>query len=232
MRLAVPATLAALSLLLLGATAYELVAPLDPIVVEKPRLPAAGRPATPPPSYTPPPETLFADIDARPIFSSARKPLMEAAQASALPASSDFALVGVILGGERAVALLRIKSTNTTTSAALGDLVNGWRVAQIGATAVTLRANGTDAVVAIEGPTSQGPGTALPSRPLQPPPIPATAAPGATNPAPAPAPTPALVTTQASPAPTPAAPHPYHPTIAPEALRSAPIDPTTGEPTL
>lgn len=231
MRLVVPATLAGFSLLLLGGIAYEAFAPLDPVVVDVPPVPKHIAPAAPARIYLPPPESDFADIDARPVFSAARRPLADSAQASAaLSASSDFVLVGVIMDTDRAVALIRSKSLGITTSAVLGDPVNGWHVVKIEPTAVTLRANGNDAVVALAGPAAGAPSAPL-LRPVVSPPATDTTAPpaGMTTPALAPP-------TLAKPGPATAAaappPKPGHPTISPDALKGAPIDPTTGEPTL
>ncbi len=210
------------------------------MTVETPRLQPHRAAAAAPALYTPPPIELFADIDARPLFSSQRKPLQDMTQANgAAAATSDFTLVGVIMGGARAVALLRSKSTSATLSAAVGDLVNGWRVTRIDATAVTLHSAGGEFVVPLDGPANRPP-----SAPLEPltDTTPATAAPppaAALPPVPSPsAPVPALT---AAPAPrtaamAPAKPglpvHPTGGTIAPEALRSAPVDPSTGQPTL
>src|SRR5215469_11534314 len=101
MRLVVPTILASASLLLLGGIAYETFAPLDPVVVELPPLPKHTAPAAPARIYIPPPESDFADIDARPIFSAGRKPLPDSTQPSATTsASSDFTLVGVIMDAD------------------------------------------------------------------------------------------------------------------------------------
>ncbi|MEI9886376.1 MAG: hypothetical protein WDN08_07705 [Rhizomicrobium sp.] len=233
MRLLVPGVLFGTALLLGGAILYEAVTPLDPVTIETPRLPARRPAALRPPAYAPPPAESFADIDARPLFSAKRRPLADLQASGAAAATSDFVLVGVIMGGERAVALLRNKSTAATTSAGVGDLVNGWRVARIDATAVTLHANGGEFVVPLDGPANRPPSA----------PLTALAPVPAATPAPAPPPSAATVVAPAQPAA--AAPPPktaavpaspglaaHHPTIAPEALIGAPVDPTTGEPTL
>ncbi|HEX4303126.1 MAG TPA: hypothetical protein VHZ78_10055 [Rhizomicrobium sp.] len=239
MRLLVPGILLGVSLTLGAAIAYESFAPADPVVVETPRPPAHHAPAAPPPVYAPPPIELYADIDARPPFSAARTPLQDPAAAGAAGAASDFVLSGVIIGGARAVALLRNRTTSATTSAVVGDLVNGWRVAQIDATSVTLKSNGGTFTVPLDGPANRPPSAPLPGTPQQPsPPLPA-AAPQQPMPMPAPAakppgqpaanpPSPA-VNTAAKPG-LPA--HPVDGTINPEALKGAFIDPTTGQPTL
>ncbi|HEY0301683.1 MAG TPA: hypothetical protein VGC36_10135, partial [Rhizomicrobium sp.] len=161
MRLLLPAALLGTSLLLGGAILYEAVAPLDPVAIETPlsatRPAAALRAAV----YTPPPVELFADIDARPLFSAKRRPLADPQAGAAAAATSDFVLVGVIMGGERAVALLRSKSTSTTMSAGVGDTVNGWRVARIDATTVTLRGGAGEFIVPLDGPANRPAGAPL-----------------------------------------------------------------------
>jgi hypothetical protein len=231
MRVLIPGLLFGASLVLIGAIAYESLAPLDPVVVETPRPSLRHVPSIKPVAYAPPAIELFADLDARPLFTATRKPLQDPTQANGAAApSSDFVLVGVIMGGSRAVALLRNKATSASTSAAVGDVVNGWRVAKIDATTVTLHANGSDFVVPLDSPANQPASPPLvappPPQPLTPVPAPPPqAAPPATKPPP-----------QTAATPTPGKPalpaKPGGGTIAPEALKGAPIDPTTGQPTL
>lgn len=230
MRVLVPGILFAVSLTLGAAIAYEAVAPLDPLAVETPRLPARHASAAKPAAYAPPSIVLFADIDARPLFSSARKPLQDLTQTGGgAAATSDFVLVGVILGGERAVALLRNKSTSATVSATVGDLVAGWRVARIDATTVTLRDNSGEFVVPLDGPANRPPSppltTASPPEPARDTAAPPPQAPPTAQP-------PALAAAVTIPAKPVLPVRPAGGTIAPEALKGAPIDPTTGQPTL
>jgi hypothetical protein len=237
MRTALPATLLGLALLLGVATATALIAPTAPEKIEDAGPPRPLRVVEPPP-YAAPGEERFADRDARPLFSSLRKPLNEPEQAAGAAApASDFSLVGVIMGSERAVALLRLKSTSATLSAVVGGTVNGWHVARIDATSVTLRANGSEVVVALEAPGDRAPGAPLEAGSPAPAPIAPPAAPPSAAPPPTTAPpAPHVATAPAGPQPTPVAAtapaKPYHPTIAPDALKGAPRDPTTGEPTL
>jgi hypothetical protein len=232
MRTVLPITMICLSLLTVGVIVYEAAAPLDPVQVELPPMPRHIVPATPPRPFVPPPEDAFADIDVRPLFASDRKPLTDSTQPGAMGSASDLSLVGVIMDGERAVALLRSKSTSQTVSATIGGTVQGWHVARIDATSVTLSANGSQAVVALEGPADRAPGAALPE------PVQQAAAPPAA-PVSQPPPLTTTPTQQASAPPAaPVTPVPakpaagYHPMIAPEALKGAPRDPQTGEPTL
>ena len=231
MRVLLPALLLGTALTLIGAIAYESLAPLDPVIVETPRPSSSHVPPIKAVAYTPPAIELFADLDARPLFTATRKPLQDPAQANGAAApSSDFVLVGVIMGGTRAVALLRNKATSASMSAAVGDVVSGWRVARIDATTVTLHANGGDFVVPLDSPASQpaSPPLVAPPPPTPQQPLTPAAAPPAQTAPPAAKPSPQTAAT-----PTPAKPAaPYHPTIDPEALKGAPIDPKTGEPTL
>ncbi|MEI9997224.1 MAG: hypothetical protein WDM91_21690 [Rhizomicrobium sp.] len=228
MRLAPSAGLLVLALLLAGAIAYEAIAPLEPVQVA-PAPPLARPRAELPVPFVPPAEESFADLDARPLFASTRKPLNDPAQANgAASAASDFSLVGVIMGSERAVALLRIKSTASTMSAIVGGTVNGWRVARIDATTITLRANGSEVTVPLEGPADRPPSAPLPqaSAPITQAPAAAAPTPPMTTGAPS-------ATTPRPVAATPAAPaKPLRETVVPDALKGAIINPATGEPTL
>jgi hypothetical protein len=231
MRLALPATLFGISLLLGAAIVYESTAPLDPVVAEIPRPNPKAVRLVMPPAYAPPPEEMFADIDARPLFSAGRKPLADPAQSGSAVAPTDYSLAGVISDGNRSVALLRDKSASSTVSTVVGATVGGWHVTRIDPTSVTLHANGADYVLTLEGPADRPPSAPLPSASAEPAAAPPTVAPPSTT-----ATTASAIITKPT-APTPGAatapvPPNYHPTISPEALKSAPRDPTTGEPTL
>ena len=232
MRPGLPATLAGLCLLLGGAIVYESLAPLAPFVVTVSSPPARSPRIAPPPAYAPPPEDQFAEINTRPLFSPDRKPLADTNQAAA-GAPSDLALVGVIIGGEHSVALFRSRNGSASTSAVVGGTVNGWRVARIDPTAVTLRGSGGDFVVNLEGPSDRPPSAALPTESTA---VPTAEAPVASRSVP-------VLSTAATPPPAPTQPlatsagtaptRPNHPTIAPEALKGVVYrDPVTGEPTL
>ncbi len=236
MRLALPAALLASAVVLAGAIGYELMSPLDPASVTVAPIARHLPRAVAHTPFVPPPVDSFAEIDARPVFSSYRKPLVDSALAQGpTGAPSDLSLVGVIIDGSHAVALLRSKSTSNSSSAVVGGVVNGWRVARIDPTSVTLHSGSGDFVVTLEGPSDRPP--SAPLQPAQsnwsvtapaPPPVAPTsplASPNTATPAPSPP------NTVATPARAPPPPHSAG-TTAPEALRSAPRDPTTGEPTL
>jgi hypothetical protein len=246
MRLLPVATLLTIAVVLAGTAVYELSAPLDPVSVDP--APAARRALRPVVrlAFVPPPESSFADIDARPLFSAGRKPLEDTALAGgSASAASDLTLVGVIVDGEHSIALFRSKSTAQSSSAALGAIVNGWRVARIDPTSVTLRSGSGDVVLSLEGPSDRPPSAPLPSLSSTQTTqsdwsvAPSTSGAGAASP---PAPTPVLTSPSmavGSPPRPPPAVAPAMParsasagTIAPEALKGAPRDPKTGEPTL
>jgi len=247
MKLAVPAALLGLSTALGLGSAYELARPLDPVVVETSALGSHHVAAPPPASYSPPVEAQFTDINSRPLFLSGRKPIVDTIQTSAaMAATSDFSLVGVIMGESHAIALIHSKSAASTTSAALGDMVSGWRVSKIDATTVTLRANGEEFILQLNGPAGAPPSAPLPPlspgpqavptpAPATPPPVAADAQPAALA---SPATIPPLKTGAATAPGAITPPKPGAPatgnggTIAPDALKGAPIDPATGQPTL
>jgi general secretion pathway protein N len=239
MRTAILAGLLGVCALLVAAIAYQIAVPLDSAsgTVYLPKISPPSLPATA--VFAPRPITFYADIDARPVFAVDRKPLPDQ-DASGQPASSisDFSLVGVLISGTRAIALIKSKSDNATNSVAVGDMVSGWRVAKILPTSVVLRANGSEQVVELAGPSS-----APPSAPLA-----ATAVPPAqASPAPAEAASEAntIATSTAAAKPvTPSKPRPsvvkgasdpaghkIDPSISPN-VKGLTYDPQTGEPTL
>ncbi len=247
MRLFLPATLLFGCVLLASAAIYEVAAPLGTDTAD-----AApdGLYAPPLPKIAPfvaPPMALYSDIDAHPLFAADRKPLAEDGLGAKPTADvSDFSVVGILIGGARAIALLKSRSDGATTSVAVGDLVGGWRVARIAPTAVTLRSNGSESVLGLSAPSNAPPSQALPAlasepaAPTETAPAPATPPPAATAPAMA-APT---VASAKPPAATPPparppilgsaqhpAPHKTDPTISPNA-GGVTYDPQTGEPTL
>jgi general secretion pathway protein N len=237
MRTTLPVTLIGLSLLTLGTIVYEMAAPLDPVTIELPPVPRHVATAAPLRPFAPPPEEAFADIDARPLFAADRKPLADNTQVGTVGNASDFSLVGVIMDGDHAVALLRNKSTSQTESALVGGTMQGWHVARIDATSVTLSANGSQTIVALEGPADRPASSPLP-QPVQqaePPPAAPVTQPAPLTTAPtqqASAPPAAAITPPPGTAPAAKPGATRAPTIAPEALKGAPRDPTTGEPTL
>ncbi len=258
MKLALPGSLLAASAVLVAGIGYELLAPLGPVAIDAPRAPLL-HPSVPVAAIAPPSVDLFADIDARPLFNPKRTPLADSGLAGSASGASDLMLIGVMIGGEKPIALF--KSASASTTATVGDVVNGMRVVDIAPTQVTLRGSSGLVSIPLASLGSQTPSAPLPapvaaaaaepaaapqsapthsdSQPTaaaQPVQEPATlpAAPTATTvvskpPAAATANAPTAVTVSTKPAlPAPSG----NGTIAAEALKGAPIDPKTGQPTL
>jgi hypothetical protein len=251
MKLALPASLLALAAVLIAATSYELLAPLGPVTIEAARTPVLRR-AAPVAQLAPPSIDLFADIDARPLFNPKRVPLPDAGlPGTGSGSASDLTLIGVMIGGDKPIALFKSRSTSSSTSATIGDIVAGMRVVQIAPTMVALRGSSGVVDVQLASLGSQAPSAPLPVPAAASSSEPATshssstptpsalagllnlplaaAAPGKPAAAVATAPAPPPVTAPAKPAlPAPSG----NGTIAAEALKGAPINPKTGEPTL
>jgi hypothetical protein len=137
---------------LMGAFTYEVWAPLGEFT-----LPAAVLPERPPlPTVTPfnpPPQSSFAAIDARPIFSPARKPIESTAVAGTgiAAAPPDVMLIGVILDGKTQLALLKREGAPFAESTAVGGSVDGWEVTEITPDHVVLRSGAQDFVLSMDG---------------------------------------------------------------------------------
>jgi hypothetical protein len=174
------------------------------------------------------------------VFSPARTPFLDTTLTSTAQGSaSDLQLVGIIQGPEKSIALLKNTATLQTVNVSIGDFVSGWRIQAITPVRVILSSASGNVILPLNDPSvgAQLAGVAVTSsQPEEARPQAATPTPGASaNAAP---PRPSTVATitgppaKALPAnaalPMPTA----HGNIAPEALRSAPIDPSTGEPTL
>ena len=121
-------------------------------------LPLAG-PAAPP--------DAFDAINARPLFKPDRKPVPTAAETAAAPAPPPtVSLIGVIIDGQRQLAVLRVPESPLAVSASVGDQVQGWRVTAIYPDRVVLRLNTTEITVGLNvnrpGDAGQGPVPGLP----------------------------------------------------------------------
>jgi len=240
MRSAILAGLAGCCGLLAACIAYEIAVPPPPVADPQP-LPKASSVHLPDAIvFAPRPIAFYHDIDERPLFVTDRKPLLDEGD-GAPAATSDISVVGVSIDGTRAIALLKNKSDNTTTTASVGDIVGGWRISKILPDKVVIRANGSDTVVALNGPSSDPPSAPLAAavdlRPRAP--APASSAAGGSSPrstvdvvahtdaaSPATPARPAVVGTETHPAP-----HKVDPTISPNA-KGYTYDPQTGEPVL
>lgn len=139
-------------LILVGAFTYEVSAPFGDV-----KLPAVTLPQRPPQAsvtpFTPPPQSRFAAIDARPIFSPARKPIesMAVAGTSATATPPDVALVGVILDGKTQLALLKREGAPFAESAAIGSSFDSWEVTEITPDHVVLHSGSQEFVLSLDG---------------------------------------------------------------------------------
>ncbi|HEY2034726.1 MAG TPA: hypothetical protein VGH02_13665 [Rhizomicrobium sp.] len=228
-----PLSLIAVCAMLAIALAYVAFAPIHPVTVnaDARRLSFAA-----PQLLSPPPEENFSAIDERPVFNPARRPVPDATQPDATGGSpSELLLVGVIIAPEKILALLKDKTTSQTLSAAPGAIIDGWRVDTIESTQVTLSSTSGRFTLPLSNPLVGGTQSAAP----QPAPD-AAAHTGLLAPvAAAPLPPPVVVSTAVTtPQPSKGTGKPAlltptaHGSVATEALKGAPIDPSTGEPTL
>jgi len=150
MNLAVPGTLAVISLGLGGLIAYQLLAPIPAIEVP-PAPPTAhvdapssvlSQPAV---LYVPPPKEDFAAINERFAFSPTRQAVAEPSQATGVDvAPPEVTLVGVIISPQKSVAILKPGGAGLAISAVVGQMVEGWQLVRIEAGRVVLHANTTD----------------------------------------------------------------------------------------
>ncbi|HEY2069243.1 MAG TPA: type II secretion system protein N [Rhizomicrobium sp.] len=130
---------------------YQVLAPVAPVETASVVTPVL-KPGPILPSYTPPPESDFAIINARALFDPARQPVEEpkaqgAASASATP--PPVSLVGVAIGANKSVALLKKPDEQAAVSVSVGDAVDGWQVTRIARDQVVLSANGTDVTITL-----------------------------------------------------------------------------------
>ncbi len=122
-------------------------------------------------SYVPPPLAEFAEIGERPLFVATRRPLPIAAAAPAavqpVVAARPLQVVvlGVIVSGERKLALLRVDNVPQSRVAAEGDEIEGWKVVSITTQNVVIRGNGAEREIAVQ----KGPPVAGTGRPVPPP---------------------------------------------------------------
>jgi len=147
----VPGSLLVVAAALAAALVYQATAPAASI--ETSQAAAAPRviPATAPlPHYDPPPQNAFAMINARPLFSPSRAPVVEAAETGTTSRQPpDVSLVGVAIGADKSVALLKSPNAQTAVSAVLGQAIDGWRLVRIEPDKVVFAANGTEYTVKI-----------------------------------------------------------------------------------
>lgn len=93
-----------------------------------------------------PPIQDFAEADARPLFSPLRRPPRAEAgnMAAAPPPPMNVALIGIIMGPEERIAIVRTPSSPTTVNARIGKTLDGWEFVEIEADHVVLKSGSTE----------------------------------------------------------------------------------------
>jgi general secretion pathway protein N len=134
--------------------------------------PAAADAGAPPPSaapavaprlasFDPPPADAFSEIAERPLFIPDRRPQFDAEPARPTPAPVPPSLLveGVVLAPERHYAVIRHGAPPRLDSVSEGETIDGWTVASIDRSRVTLRAGNATIEFAVGKPglASQGP---------------------------------------------------------------------------
>ncbi|MEI9988936.1 MAG: hypothetical protein WDM86_02755 [Rhizomicrobium sp.] len=149
---------------------YELAMPaaaLDVPVLQW-RLPAQPGPlalATPFPA-----SQSFAAIDARPLFNPARKPVQvpQTSAVAATPPPTDISLIGVIIEGDRRLAMLHTPSSPLEIGVEVGGEINGWQIVAIEPDHIVLHAGAADFPIALNaahaGTPSMAPSDGVPGR--------------------------------------------------------------------
>ena len=145
-----PAQLALSSVcaVLLVILGYLLIAPLPAISV--PPIHARSEPVeddAPLPRLEAPPKSAFAEVDDRSVFNPARVRVNATSVAGATNATtlpSDISLVGVILDGERKLALIRSPQAPLAIGLGVGGTIEGWQVTRVEPDRVALRAGGPE----------------------------------------------------------------------------------------
>jgi hypothetical protein len=148
---------------LLVMLGYLLFAPLPEISLP----PVHARAQTveddaPLPRFEAPPQATFADVDDRSVFNPARVRVSSPSVAGATNATtlpSDISLVGVILDGEKKLALIRSPQQPLAVGLGVGGSIEGWQVTRVEADRVALRAGGPEQELKLSD-NKPAPGTA------------------------------------------------------------------------
>jgi hypothetical protein len=121
-------------------------------------------------------ERLSATVD-RPLFSPSRRPpaspVAKAPEPLAPPAPPDLVLSGIVMDGERALAVVRIGAEKKILHAQLGDNIGGWTVSQIEGRRLVLSLDGRSATFTLfnrevdQRISGDGTASRAPDRPLQ-----------------------------------------------------------------
>jgi hypothetical protein len=133
-----------LSLGLSAAIAYQALAPVAPIEVADTLAPVKIETSLTLPTFAPPSAQEFVAINERPVFSPTRQPIAEPPEAGSAAPPPDVVLLGVVIGPQKSVALLKLQGLPLAISAAVGQMVGGWQLTRIEPGRVIFRANMTD----------------------------------------------------------------------------------------
>ena len=133
---------------LLIVLGYLLFAPLPEISVAQAHARAEAVEDDPPLSrFEAPPKTAFAEVDDRSVFNPARVRVSSPSVAGATNATtlpSDISLVGVILDGEKKLALIKSPQEPLAVGLGIGGSIEGWQVTRVEPDRVALRAGGPE----------------------------------------------------------------------------------------
>jgi hypothetical protein len=133
---------------LLVMLGYLLLAPLPEISVPEVHARVQSVDEDPPlPRFEPPPKTAFAEVDDRSVFNPARVRVSSQSVAgtnSAATLPSDLSLVGVILDGEKKLALIKSPQEPLAVGVGVGGTIEGWQVTRVEPDRVALRAGGPE----------------------------------------------------------------------------------------
>lgn len=160
---------------LLVVLGYLLFAPLPEISLPQVHARSEAIDDDPPlPRFEPPPMAAFAEVDDRSVFNPARVRVSSPSVAGTTNATtlpSDISLVGVILDGERKLALIRSPQAPLAIGIGVGGTIEGWQVTRVEADRVALRAGGPEQELLLSdnkpsaGTTGNGPNGGPPGGP-------------------------------------------------------------------
>lgn len=94
-----------------------------------------------------PPAVAYSEIDERPIFSPQRKPMgpqLSDVDMSATGTPSNLALVGIIAGPDKRIAILKTAGSAAAQNVSVGDTIEGWRVTRIESNYIMLHKDSSD----------------------------------------------------------------------------------------
>jgi hypothetical protein len=149
---------AALCAVLASLVGNELAAPLAGLPPVAPRAPTettAGSGAAARPSFALRPIEAYAEVVARPIFSSTRRPAQESAQA--LAASDDLVLVGIVAAADARSAIILHGQPLKAVRLAEGQSIDGWTVRSILADRVVIENAGAVREMKLLEKSARGP---------------------------------------------------------------------------